>query len=484
MTRATYTRWTTSWLAVVSLLLNLTLSAQIEARASWPNGPLSTSGRWITDATGAKITYVGANWPGSLETMIPEGLQYQSIETIVSKIKSLGMNAIRLTYAIEMIDQYYDNGEQDVTILNAFVAALGQEDGTAIYDKVVANNPSFGAKTTRLQVYDAIAAECAKQEIYVHLDNHISQAGWCCSPLDGNSWWGDKYFDVGNWTRGLSFMANHGKTWPNLMSMSLRNELRAPLSDVPLLDSYNWESWYKYVRQGADAIHSANADVLIFLSGLDSDANLTAVVQDTRLSPGTGAFNRDDFDGYGNDKLVLELHIYDNFFGPPSSNCSTITREWFNAGFSTLTNSGATQFPLVVTEFGFPQNASADADPYASCILDYFSSQHAGWMIWSLGGSYYTRQGTQDFDEAWGLLSHDWSAWRSPSLINRVLSPAVKTSTAPISDDDGSGDSPDSGSSDDGSGDKPSSAPVLGQGQAGVVLTLGIIGAVVLGSYF
>lgn len=188
------------------------------------------------------------------------------------------------------------------------------------------------------------------------------------------------------------------------MSMSLRNELRAPLSDVPLLDSYNWESWYKYVRQGADAIHSANADVLIFLSGLDSDANLTAVVQDTRLSPGTGAFNRDDFDGYGNDKLVLELHIYDNFFGPPSSNCSTITREWFNAGFSTLTNSGATQFPLVVTEFGFPQNASADADPYASCILDYFSSQHAGWMIWSLGGSYYTRQGTQDFDEAWSVL--------------------------------------------------------------------------------
>lgn len=90
--------------------------------------------------------------------MIPEGLQYQSIETIVSKIKSLGMNAIRLTYATELIDQYYDNGEQDVTIQNAIVAALGQEDGTAIYDKVVANNPSFGAKTTRLQVRESRAA--------------------------------------------------------------------------------------------------------------------------------------------------------------------------------------------------------------------------------------------------------------------------------------------------------------------------------------
>lgn len=32
--------------------------------------------------------------------MIPEGLQYQPIAAIVSKIRSLGMNAIRLTYAV------------------------------------------------------------------------------------------------------------------------------------------------------------------------------------------------------------------------------------------------------------------------------------------------------------------------------------------------------------------------------------------------
>lgn len=144
--------WLLSWLAVVSLSFGISLSAEIEPRASWPNGPLVASGRWITDATGAKITYVGVNWVGSLEAMVPEGLQYQSLETIVSKIKSLGMNAIRLTYATELIDQYYDNGEQDVTMQKAFIDALGQEAGMAIYDKVVANNPSFSAETTRLQV--------------------------------------------------------------------------------------------------------------------------------------------------------------------------------------------------------------------------------------------------------------------------------------------------------------------------------------------
>ncbi|KAF2968921.1 hypothetical protein GQX73_g4708 [Xylaria multiplex] len=457
MARVGYIQWLTSWLAAVNSLFSLSSSTEIESRASWPNGPLVTSGRWITDASGAKVTYVGVNWAGSLETMIPEGLQYQSIETLVSKIKSLGMNAIRLTYAIEMIDQYYDNGEKDVTIQKAFIDALGQEDGMAVYEKVIANNPSFGAETTRLQVYDAIAAESAKQEIYVHLDNHISKAG--------------------NWTRGLSFMAEHGKTWTNLMSMSLRNELRISLTNTQITNSYNWEDWYKYVQQGADAIHSANSDLLIFLSGLDSDKNLTSVVQGSALEPGTGTFNRDDFPGYGDDKLVLELHAYDNIFGALTTGCSVITDRLFNAGFQTLARNATNRFPLVVTEFGFPQNESTVTDSYASCLLDYFPSQHAGWMIWALGGSYYIREGTQDRDEDWGLLSHDGSSWRSPDFINGPLSTAVNASMAPISDDD------DDDSSGDGSDNEPSSASFLSQRQPGMILMMGVLGAVAVISY-
>lgn len=84
--------------------------------------------------------------------MIPEGLQYQSIESIVSRIKGLGMNAIRLTYATEMIDQYYDNGETDVAIQKALTDALGQDGGKSVYDKIIDNNPSFNTSTTRLQV--------------------------------------------------------------------------------------------------------------------------------------------------------------------------------------------------------------------------------------------------------------------------------------------------------------------------------------------
>jgi hypothetical protein len=71
-----------------------------------------------------------------------------------------------------------------------------------------------------------VAAELAKQEIWVHLDNHVSKAQWCCGADDGNAWFGggymrsdigisatdifaDTYFDPAKWVRGLGYMAEH-----------------------------------------------------------------------------------------------------------------------------------------------------------------------------------------------------------------------------------------------------------------------------------
>lgn len=124
------------------------------AAQSWPNGPFTTSGRDILDASGNVVTYAGANWPGAADVMIPEGLQYQSVANIVAQIKSAGMNVIRLTYAIELIDQIYENGGVDVPISTAFVDALGEENGTAVYQEVLTANPDFAENITRLEVSD------------------------------------------------------------------------------------------------------------------------------------------------------------------------------------------------------------------------------------------------------------------------------------------------------------------------------------------
>lgn len=125
------------------------------AAAAWPETPLTTSGSSMVDATGAVVTYAGVNWPGAADVMIPEGLQYQSIAAIVAKLKSAGVNAIRLTYAIEMIDQIYDNGGADITVAAALEEALGATNGSRVLAEVLAANPSFGENVTRLEVSDS-----------------------------------------------------------------------------------------------------------------------------------------------------------------------------------------------------------------------------------------------------------------------------------------------------------------------------------------
>lgn len=112
--------------------------------------PLSTSGRNILDNAGRIVTYVGVNWPGHMDAMIPEGLQYQSIETIVSKIKSVGFNVIRLTFAVEMVDQIIDGG--DVSVKTSFARALGDKDGERVWAEIRKNNPGLGPDVTRLKV--------------------------------------------------------------------------------------------------------------------------------------------------------------------------------------------------------------------------------------------------------------------------------------------------------------------------------------------
>lgn len=61
--------------------------------------------------------------------MVPEGLEWASIEEILSQVQSVGFNFIRLTYAIEMVDQIYERNGSDVGLEITMINALGYENG-------------------------------------------------------------------------------------------------------------------------------------------------------------------------------------------------------------------------------------------------------------------------------------------------------------------------------------------------------------------
>jgi hypothetical protein len=96
---------------------------------SWPYGPFSTKGRDILNAKSEPVTWSGVNWPGSGESMIVEGLEWASVEDILTRVKSVGFNFIRMTYAIEMVDQIMERNGSDVGLEIAMINALGYENG-------------------------------------------------------------------------------------------------------------------------------------------------------------------------------------------------------------------------------------------------------------------------------------------------------------------------------------------------------------------
>lgn len=275
-----------------------------------------------------------------------------------------------------------------------------------------------GVCLTITQAFDAVAAECNKQGIYIHLDNHISKAEWCCSTTDGNAWFGDTYFNVTNWHRAWNYMAEHvgfrhpdwdaklislyvlqGESWPALASVGMRNELRSPDEDPALASAtYNWEYWYENMVANAKVIHAANANLLIFFSGLDFDTWLTPIPTGQDLGNGT-VFRKDDFD-FAN-KIVLELHNYAN----DATSCSDLENSLWNDGFDALDSSNKSivnVLPVVMTEFGYTQDNATYNSVYATCLAEYLPNLRAGWTMWVIAGSYYIRSGTQDFDETWG----------------------------------------------------------------------------------
>jgi hypothetical protein len=82
-----------------------------------------------------------------------------------------------------------------------------------------------------------VVRSLSESGLMVILDNHVSKPGWCCGKGDGNGFFEDKYFDPDAWLDGLTKMAGMFADEPNVVGMSIRNELRGKRQ--------NTDDWYK-----------------------------------------------------------------------------------------------------------------------------------------------------------------------------------------------------------------------------------------------
>lgn len=186
--------------------------------------------------------------------------------------------------------------------------------------------------------------------------------------------------------------------------MSLRNELRGNRQNVG--------DWHKYMKQGADTIHTESPDFLVIVSGL-SFAGELGFLKSEALAVDVG------------NKLVFEAHWY--AFGTPADKwvaqtnllCAQVMQQ-VRGDFLFLI-SGDYNFPLFLSEFGVNQKGDNEGDNrYVACLLAAVAETDIEWGLWSLQGSYMLREGTPDLEEVYGVFDLQWDRPRNPEFLQRL----------------------------------------------------------------
>ncbi len=187
-------------------------------------------------------------------------------------------------------------------------------------------------------------------------------------------------FDVSKWHRGHRYMANWAKNHTNIVSMSLRNELRK--SAVRPYLEYNWKTWWGNVSEAAENIHATNPDLLITVSGLDYDIDLSALTTQANLLNASYASNDLDeianadslpamYADIGNTKFgkakkaVLELHAYkqSDYYMDHLEDCAAIQAGLYRFGFNALGESARPEGCTNSTDFSDPYSCPLPRSP-------------------------------------------------------------------------------------------------------------------------
>ncbi|XP_050229018.1 glycosyl hydrolase 5 family protein-like [Mercurialis annua] len=361
--------------------------------------PLSTNKRWIIDAkSGERVKLACVTWASHMEPMLAEGLDKKPLSYLASKLSNHRFNCVRLTWASYMFTRYHK-----LSVAHSFESLnlTKAKAGLAIH------NPNL-LNMSVVEAFKSVVDELGAHGLMVVLDNHVSLPKWCCPQDDGNGFFGDVHFDPTEWLIGLAIVAKLFKGKPQVVAMSMRNELHGPYQ--------NELDWYKFIQQGATMVHKLNPQVLVVVSGLVWGTDLT-FLKKKPLSLGSN--NLDN-------QLVYETHWY-SFAGDPKIWEVQPLNRICNLKSQILTDltgfviTGENPVPLFLGEVGIDQRGVNEADNrFFNCFLAYVAENDLDWGLWAFQGSYYFKDGETGHEETYGLMNFDWDEFRNPEFDDRL----------------------------------------------------------------
>ena len=203
------------------------------------SGWLSTRGNQIIDASGHPFQIEGVNWFGfESSTLAPHGLWTRCYKDMMSQMKDLGFNSVRLPFSSD---------------------TLHSSDKPNGID--FAKNPDLQGLSA-LQVMDKIVDYAGQVGLKVILDHHRSESG---AGTSGNGLWYDAQHSQAQWISDWQMLATRYANDPTVIGGDLHNE---PYNGVWGGGGAN--DWAAAAEQAGNAIGAVNPNWLIFVEGVGS----------------------------------------------------------------------------------------------------------------------------------------------------------------------------------------------------------------------
>ena len=344
--------------------------------------PLHTSGASIVDASGSPVRLNLVNWYGAESPdYVVGGLAYQPISEIINQIVSMGFNGVRLPWSNQM-------WESNPTVSATYVKA----------------NPQFAGEPART-VFEQVVQDLANAGLMVVLDNHNSDAEWCCSTSDGNSLWYNSAYPQSAWLSDWESMTRQFQNVPQVIGADLRNEPRGAASwgGSPAGD------WHAAAQQGGNAILGIDPHWLIFVEGVNYGTDLSGAASLPVTLSVAG-------------QLVYSVHDYPWDFSNLTdydSWAGDIQSQWgYLVG----------KYPLWVGEFGTCNTSnscvsgSSGDGLWFGFITRFLRYHNVSWSDWAVNGTEsdgLPGQGrSYGTTETFGLLNPQWNGASLPGLLS------------------------------------------------------------------
>lgn len=339
--------------------------------------PLHTSSHAIIDAAGHPVRLASVNWYGfDQKEFVAGGLDHKPLEVIIGQIKAIGVNSVRLPWANETF-----------------------EKNPVVPEYALRANPKFQGKHA-LEIMDSVIAALARAHILIILDNHISNADWCCSESDDNGLWYNAEYPEEKWLEEWRAIVRRYKKQRWVVGADLRNELRSGAQWGgldPHLD------WHAAAERGGNAVLAENPNLLV-------------IVESPQYST--------DFSGFAQLPVILKIAnrvVYSpHAYAPPGQafqNYEELKQVYdARAGYLLHTEPGV---PLWVGEFGSCQTLDCgDNSQWLRWFVRYLEENDLGWSYWPLNGTQSSgRSRTYDAVETYGLLSPDYQHIGAPKIV-------------------------------------------------------------------